>query len=290
MNEFNKPDDNGNTDYVILEPGDVLYHPAGIWHKVECIEDSIAINISLIGASYAEVFCSGLQQLLMQNPNWRQSVNGGCFDKDIKTKSLKVMTSIIDELPNVIQGLKGDDFLPYSCFDKMEVKNNNNEIENSNDSDNESNEDEDEDDNIEITIDAAEIDIDPIFLSNNTKLRLNPLAKILNSKDLSLLGWKYPLDIKTDDDKREIYIVHCSFGNETFESLTRKILLVPLSMKKYLKVFNNLKIEEHFSINSFIDHSKKRKHEEIINIPEQEKILIQQLLTSFYHANAITIL
>jgi hypothetical protein len=48
----------------------------------------------LIVASYAEVFCSGLQQLLLQNPNWRESVNGGCFDEDMKNKSLKVMKSI----------------------------------------------------------------------------------------------------------------------------------------------------------------------------------------------------
>ena len=50
---------------IVLSAGDVLYHPAGIWHKVECIEDSISINISLIGASYAEVFCCGLQQVIL---------------------------------------------------------------------------------------------------------------------------------------------------------------------------------------------------------------------------------
>ena len=34
-------------DEVTLEPGDVLYHPAGIWHCVRSDEDSIAINFSM---------------------------------------------------------------------------------------------------------------------------------------------------------------------------------------------------------------------------------------------------
>ena len=36
---------------VVLRPGSVLYVPAGMWHRVECEDDSISLNISLIGAS-----------------------------------------------------------------------------------------------------------------------------------------------------------------------------------------------------------------------------------------------
>ena len=43
----------------------------GIWHRVECEEDSISINISLIVSSYAEIFCSGLQQMLLEYPMFR---------------------------------------------------------------------------------------------------------------------------------------------------------------------------------------------------------------------------
>ena len=33
---------------VQLDEGDILYHPAGIWHQVECVTDeSISINFSL---------------------------------------------------------------------------------------------------------------------------------------------------------------------------------------------------------------------------------------------------
>ena len=34
---------------VELRPGAMLYVPAGMWHRVECSEDSISINVSLMG-------------------------------------------------------------------------------------------------------------------------------------------------------------------------------------------------------------------------------------------------
>jgi len=32
---------------VTLYEGDILYHPAGIWHAVKCETDSISINFSM---------------------------------------------------------------------------------------------------------------------------------------------------------------------------------------------------------------------------------------------------
>lgn len=42
---------------VELGPGDVLYHPGGIWHQVECgaDEDSVSINLSLFALTWAEL-------------------------------------------------------------------------------------------------------------------------------------------------------------------------------------------------------------------------------------------
>ena len=39
---------------VILHEGDILYHPAGIWHCVASQEDSISINFSMKGMRMAE--------------------------------------------------------------------------------------------------------------------------------------------------------------------------------------------------------------------------------------------
>ena len=52
---------------VILRPGDVLYHPAGVYHRVECLEDSVAINVSMYASSYADLVASAIQQLLSRH-------------------------------------------------------------------------------------------------------------------------------------------------------------------------------------------------------------------------------
>lgn len=36
---------------VVLRPGSVMYFPAGCWHRVECEEDSLSINISLVSST-----------------------------------------------------------------------------------------------------------------------------------------------------------------------------------------------------------------------------------------------
>lgn len=34
-----------DAEEVTLRPGSVLYVPAGMWHRVQCAEDSVSINI-----------------------------------------------------------------------------------------------------------------------------------------------------------------------------------------------------------------------------------------------------
>jgi hypothetical protein len=48
-------------DEVELTPGSFLYHPAGVWHKVECTQDSVSINLSLMPQSFAQLLANALQ-------------------------------------------------------------------------------------------------------------------------------------------------------------------------------------------------------------------------------------
>jgi hypothetical protein len=66
--------DDGVED-VLLTEGSILYHPPGIWHQVECTEDSVSINISLVGATYADVLADGVRHLLWKDDFWRQTVS-----------------------------------------------------------------------------------------------------------------------------------------------------------------------------------------------------------------------
>ncbi len=51
-----------------------MYFPAGMWHSVETLEPGISLNVSLMGTSYAELYCSALQHVLMKDRAWRSIV------------------------------------------------------------------------------------------------------------------------------------------------------------------------------------------------------------------------
>ena len=75
--EFGQPDNSnsfGEEKVVIMNPGDVLYFPAGMWHKVETIEAGVSINISLMATSYASLICQSLNHILHKDERFRASV------------------------------------------------------------------------------------------------------------------------------------------------------------------------------------------------------------------------
>ena len=54
-----------DAEEVTLRPGSMLYVPAGMWHRVQCIDDSVSINVSLMGSSWADVVSDALRQRLL---------------------------------------------------------------------------------------------------------------------------------------------------------------------------------------------------------------------------------
>ena len=103
----------GPVDEVILEPGDVLYFPAGMWHKIEVLEPGISINCSLMATNYATLVCQSLQHILLQRPEWRASV---CRPSDGSTVT-ETVDNLLEKLPGVIrdwtrQGAAAQGMLP----------------------------------------------------------------------------------------------------------------------------------------------------------------------------------
>ena len=81
MFQFGPPDPTarhnarGEPQEVILEPGDVLYFPAGMWHKVQVLEPGVSLNISLMAMNYASLTCQALEHYLLQrHGQWRQTI------------------------------------------------------------------------------------------------------------------------------------------------------------------------------------------------------------------------
>ena len=84
-NDKNNNDHNnsrGPVEQVILEPGDVLYFPAGMWHKVQVLEPGVSLNISLMATNYASLACRSLEHYLLQrSAQWRQTILSHHYDE-----------------------------------------------------------------------------------------------------------------------------------------------------------------------------------------------------------------
>ena len=65
---------------VTLSPGDSLYFPAGMWHKVECEEDSISINLSIKAMRYCDLVSSAIRQVMFQSEMWRSEICGDTLE------------------------------------------------------------------------------------------------------------------------------------------------------------------------------------------------------------------
>ena len=63
-----------DADVITVQPGSMLYVPAGMWHRVECTEDSVSINISLMGATWADLVSDALRQSLLRHAAARAPV------------------------------------------------------------------------------------------------------------------------------------------------------------------------------------------------------------------------
>lgn len=57
--KFDKDELMKDCSVVELKEGSMMYFPAGMYHCVECTEDSISINISLVSTSWGEFISKG---------------------------------------------------------------------------------------------------------------------------------------------------------------------------------------------------------------------------------------
>lgn len=92
---------------VVLRPGSMLYVPAGTWHRVECEENSLSINVSLMGLSWADLVGDALKQRLRTHDAARRTV---CFHSlaDGRAQLAEVLALLAAEAA----ALKPHDLLP----------------------------------------------------------------------------------------------------------------------------------------------------------------------------------
>mmetsp|Transcript_8009 Transcript_8009/g.14842 ORF Transcript_8009/g.14842 Transcript_8009/m.14842 type:complete len:664 (+) Transcript_8009:169-2160(+) len=105
-----------NHETVTLTPGSAMYFPAGMWHKVECTEDSISINISLMPTSWSDVVSEGLRQMMWREKAWREAIHNLSY-KQARSK----LHGLLYNLKQLVRKLTVDDLLPQ-CLLSAERK------------------------------------------------------------------------------------------------------------------------------------------------------------------------
>jgi hypothetical protein len=88
----------GDERSILVKPGDVLYFPAGMWHKVETVEPGVSINISLMATNYATLVSQALCHFLYRDPRFREPIVNNSIAN--ATDNLRI---ILKDLPDIVQ-------------------------------------------------------------------------------------------------------------------------------------------------------------------------------------------
>ncbi len=245
----------GHETEIVMDAGDVLYFPAGMWHKVETLEEGVSINISLMGTTYASLFCRSLEHLLLEKGEWREIISSQSATGNDVVEKLKIL---INDLPSILQkpynkGLAEGILPPVLRHPPaFEVANQEDEAdqisehgtsendiagvptEGEVDADLEEGEATDcegtegnfsVDDDDENIIDVEEFEMPEDFQSNSPPKRWkrNPLASLMKMSDVkSYFGNNTPFNFEA---QKNLYVLNLNFaGNEMHESTVRVIL------------------------------------------------------------------
>ena len=167
-------------------------------------------------------------------------------------KSLQVIRDLLADLPAILNGLEASDFLPAPCLDanslikiesgsgeeeeESEGNEEEKEVEEEGDGEEENEveeneeeeeEDEEEEGNFNISAPINTDMIDDIICPENTKFRINPLARIIAPSDIQRYNPDASQPSSDEEEEEVVFVVHVAYGNETFESVLRQTVMVP---------------------------------------------------------------
>uniref|UniRef100_A0A7S4EQQ4 JmjC domain-containing protein n=1 Tax=Pseudo-nitzschia australis TaxID=44445 RepID=A0A7S4EQQ4_9STRA len=236
---------------IIMDVGDVLYFPAGMWHKVETLEEGVSINISLMGTTYASLVCTTLEHLLLEKEEWREIISSTRETGDDAVEKLK---TLINDLPAIVKKL-GENGLAEGILPPVlrtppafvvvnnedeEVKEDEHESIASDKSMTETGEEEkslnseEENENFSmegegervVDIDEFEMpdDFNTITPSRKECWKRNPLASLIRMTDINSTFENNEAALN-GKDKKHLFVLNVNFaGNEMHESAVRVVL------------------------------------------------------------------
>lgn len=242
------PQDSGKDEVVVLlQPGDMLYFPAGMWHCVEVIEPGVSLNISLMATyNYASLTCQSLQHFLLQSTE----EESGCWRQCVLERSR--LDQMLQRLPDIVRDfveLYGvDAILPPALTPPILTSTNSSANECSNDMDDEDADSAmdrddgddgelDDDEAVEI-VDVSKFPAPPHGFSRikettrmakklqQCRFVLNPLACIL--KKSTEIEAFYRGGTPSGNQMEDLVLNVNYAGNECHESLLRVVLRAPV--------------------------------------------------------------
>ncbi|MGA3037842.1 MAG: cupin domain-containing protein [Vulcanimicrobiaceae bacterium] len=106
-----EPFDEKDTTEVLLEPGDFLVLPAGIWHEA-CggTGGSLALNLAFTPISYTMLVGSVLDALLMPDPEWRSPTPllPGANPGELDPEGVAAISAQLAHAAKALESLSGD--------------------------------------------------------------------------------------------------------------------------------------------------------------------------------------
>ena len=211
---------------VEVEAGDVFYHPAGMWHAVECLEESISINISLDGMTYADLFAGALKQVL-----WGEG--DGRFGAMVSTgakpeEAAREMSALLLQASQRFAALAAmpEALLPPCALQSqtMAPLEGNGEEEEEEEEDEEEEEEEEEKEFYASEFPTALGDLEHV------QLRRNPLVSLFRLDDTLT-----EVEEEEEEEEEEAYMVHFAFGgSEDLSSVIRKKVWLPVQLGKFV--------------------------------------------------------
>ena len=263
---------------IIMDAGDVLYFPAGMWHKVETLEYGVSINVSLMGSTYASLVCKTLEHVLLQKDDWREVI---CSTKDNGLDVVEKLKTLMKNLPKIVEefGTAGgaEGMLPpvlrrppvFEIVTEVEEVNNNDDesdddegaldqddgIEGAHEQDNSEDEsmsamnaitEEEEDDETRM-VDINDFEFPENFECNGpsaSSWRKNPLASIIKMTDVkSFFGKKENLN-----ECNSLFFLNVNFaGNDMHESTIRIVLRDESGLLEHLCTLAKGKLDEEIA-------------------------------------------
>ncbi|ETW00965.1 hypothetical protein H310_06610 [Aphanomyces invadans] len=248
-----------NVSEVTLEPGSVLYFPAGMWHRVECTEDSITMNLSMFPTPHADIVVDALRHVLLQSDRWRRGVS-----YDTPDAARAYMTDLLNDLKDQIGKLTAADILPERLL--IHGRGISGDDDDSDDGDDED-DDDDGDEKEERTKDGAEGKLtkrvlrldDPALLEDSaiafrqtTRVKLNPLASVMHHADIPSIH--YDTGYAADD---LVYILNVGFGHTSYMSSLRLEFQCSPLQAKLIDMIVQAPSATPFSLRTMLDASKE---------------------------------